>query len=103
MANSEENWSAKVIKETVQEMQQALASGLDTLESSFGNFKSRYPGLYAKAAKKMTKTDWDILGKMLEQLQAIEDKEIEHYDSSVSVGQDLVDRFVKPKLPPRTD
>lgn len=81
-------------------MQDALTSDAHGFESRFGEFKLRYPGLYSKASKIMTKTDWDILDKMLDQLKGIEDKEIEHYDSSVNVGQDLVDRFVKPKLAP---
>ncbi len=100
MANTEENWYSDDIRHTVNDMQDALTSNVGGLESRFREFKFRYPGLYSKASKKMTKTDWDILDKMLDQLKGIEDKEIEHYDSSVSVGQDLVDRFIKPKLAP---
>lgn len=101
MTEGEKNWSAKEIKDTVHDMQDVVAGNpFDTLETRFGGFKMRYPGLYLKASKKMSKTDWDILDKMLDQLKGIEDKEIEHYDSSVCVGQDLVDRFVKPRLPP---
>ncbi len=102
MPEIQNNWSAQEIRSTVRDMQAVLTSNGNPsdFDSRFGGFKSRYPGLYNKASKTMTEMDWDILDKMLQQLKGIEDNEIEHYDSSVNVGQDLVDRFVKPKLSP---
>ena len=100
MTESGEKWTVQDILATVHAMQDKVSANCQALscESQFRNFKVRYPGLYSKAAKSMTKTDWDILKVMLEQLYKIEANEIDPYDSSVCIGQDLVDRFVKPRL-----
>lgn len=100
MTETDEKWSVEDILATVHAMQKKVSANCDTLvlESQFRDFKARYPGLYSKASKSMTKSDWDILKVMLEQLNKIEANEIDSYDSSVCVGQDLVDRFVTPRL-----
>jgi hypothetical protein len=47
----------------------------------------------------MTFQDFQILENMVAQLQAIADHSSDHHSNSVNVGQDLVNRFVKPLLP----
>lgn len=102
MSDADANWSADEIIKTINDMQDHIAGNYHPeLIQSFSKFEARYPGLHSKASKKMTKLDWDILQKMLEQLKKIENKEINSYDSSVCIGQDLVDRFVIPNLEPQ--
>ena len=68
------------------------------LKRKFAPLLSRYPALFAKASKPMSPQDAAILSNMLAQMRAISTRNADLHDSSVNVGQDLVDRFVKPRL-----
>ncbi len=90
-----------LVIETVFQMQKRVAEDNATkqeLESEFPLLKEQSPTLFQNATKPMTQAQVKILLSMMAKLKAVNNKEMSQHDSSVAVGQILVDEYVRPAV-----
>lgn len=81
----------------VQEMQNIVRHGnRRRLKNEFAEFKQQCPAIYEKASKPMDATEMEMLLSMLRHLQNIRENKVSQHESSVQVGQMLVDRYIAP-------
>lgn len=62
-------------------------------ENIYGNFKKKYPNLYAKACSDK-QMDIDNLNFMLSMLNKMNEDNVSQYDASAQVGQMLYDKYI---------
>jgi hypothetical protein len=66
------------------------------LKPAFRSFKTRQPLLFEKACKPISPQDMGILKLMLSRMQDMKNETVTRHDASVSIGQVLVDKYVRP-------
>ncbi len=91
--------SPNYIISQVFEMQQKIKKGeAEKLDTEYSEFKQKFPPIFAMASKAMDESQMEILLIMLKKCQNINENKSSLHDSSVDIGQILVDKYVKPVI-----
>lgn len=75
----------------------------EDLEKEFADLKQRSPILFEKALVPMSQGDVRVLLEMMDKLKDVQNNRISQHEGSVSVGQLLVDKYIKPVVGGQAD